>query len=105
MRKHLAIFKGTAGELILQGKKTTDLRSTNRKLPPYGRISSGDLVYIKPPGKDVIGQFKVKRVIFKDNPDANHKYTTKIDIGESSRYITAPVKIPKKDLRAWVVLD
>lgn len=105
MRRHLAIFKGDSGEQILQGKKVTDMRFSNRKLPPFGTISPGDLVYIKPPGKDIIGQFKVKRVIFYEDPEAAAKYTTEIFIGESSRYITAPIKIPKKDLRGWVVLD
>lgn len=105
MRKHLAIFKGSSGEEILQGKKAVDVRSSNRKLPPFGTISTGDLVYIKPPGKDIIGQFKVKRVIFYEDPEAASKFTTEISIGESSRYITFPIKIPKKDLRGWVVLD
>lgn len=104
MRKHLAIFKGDAGEQILQGKKVTDIRSSNRKLSPFGTISSGDLVYIKPPGKDIIGQFKVKRVIFYEDPEAASKFTTEIFIGDSSRYITSPIKIPKKDLRGWVVI-
>jgi len=103
--KHLAIFKGTSAEEILQGKKVTDIRSSNRRIPPFGIISSGDLVYIKPTGKDIIGQFKVKKVKFLEDPEAKFRFTTEIFIGESSRYITSPVKIPKKDLRGWVVLD
>lgn len=104
MKRHLAIFKGSSGEEILQGKKGVDIRSSNRKFPPFGTISSGDLVYIKPPGKDIIGQFRVKKVKFFDDPEAKSRYTTEISIGESSRYITSPVKISKKDLRGWVVL-
>lgn len=105
MKRHLAIFKGNTGEQILQGKKTTDIRFSKAKLPPYGAISSGDLVYIKPPGKDIIGQFRVKKVIFYEDPEATSKFTTEIFIGETQKFITAPVKIPKKDLRGWVVLD
>lgn len=130
MQKHLAIFKGEGGELILTGKKVVESRFSKRKSPPFGSISSGDLVYIKPSGKDMIGQFKVLKVIFYDNLDlsdlsnlktkygkdlavdesywtnkTNSKYGTLIFIGESSRFITAPIKIPKKDLRGWVVLD
>lgn len=130
MKKHLAIFKGNGGELILLGEKTIESRFSRRKDPPFSQISSKDLVYIKPSGKDVIGQFKVKKVIFYDGLDeadikeirlkyarfmvvdteywkknSDAKYGTLIFIGTSSRFITAPIKIPKKDLRGWVVLE
>lgn len=103
MKKHLAIFKGNGGEMILTGQKTIESRFSRAKIAPFGQISSGDLVYIKPSGKEIIGQFKVKKVVFIDK--ANGKYVTLIFIGESSRFLTAPLKIPKKDLRGWVVLD
>ncbi len=128
MVKHLAIFKREAPELILTGKKTIEIRFSKTKTAPFGRISTGDLVYIKPSGKDIIGQFRVKKVIFFDGltpEDLNlikktfgdaivqrnvfweskiAKYGTLIFIGESNRFITSPVKIPKKDHRDWVVL-
>lgn len=129
MKKHLAIFRGNGGELILSGEKTIESRFSRMKLPPFEQISSGDLVYIKPSGKEIIGQFRVKKVIFYDGLEAGDvreigkiygkkiamdneywlkkegsKYGTLIFIGESSRFITSPVKIPKKDLRGWVVL-
>ncbi len=127
--KHLAIFKGEGAEKILSGKKTIESRLSKRKNPPYGVISAGDLVYIKPSGQDIIGQFRVKKVIFYDGLDLSdlsnlrEKYGKELAIGEdywkgkeSSRYgslifigevdpfITSPIKIPKKDLRGWVVL-
>ena len=127
--KHLAIFKGDGGNLILTGKKTIESRFSRRKDPPFGAIGAGDLVYIKPSGEDIIGQFRVKKVIFFDGltPEdileieerfgkkiladktywqskSNSTYVTLIFIGDSSRFITSPVKIPKKDLRGWVVL-
>src|SRR5438093_969134 len=108
--KHLAIFKGSGGELILTGKKTIESRFSKRKNPPFGQISSGDLVYIKPAGKEVVGQFKVQKVIFYDGLTSEDledlkklyhdaiaqpydywlskkgsKYGTLIFIGESSR--------------------
>ena len=129
MQKHLAIFKGRGGELILAGEKSIESRFSQKKSPPYGVISTGDLVYIKPTGKEIIGQFRVKKVIFFDGltPEdileieerfgkkiladktywqskSNSTYVTLIFIGDSSRFITSPVKIPKKDLRGWVVL-
>lgn len=129
MKKHLAIFKGDGGELILLGKKSMESRFSKRRDPPFGQIAKGDLVYIKPSGKDPIGQFKVRRVIFYDGLEEKDikeiqlkyarfivldkqywerklgsRYGTLIFIAESSRFITAPIKVPKKDLRGWVVL-
>ncbi len=130
LMKHLAIFKGLAGELILTGKKSIESRFSKRKDPPFGQISSGDLVYIKPSGQDIIGQFRVKKVIFfdgldketleeikerygkeiqsdesywKTNKDA--KYGTLIFIGESNQFLTSPIRVPKKSHRGWVVLQ
>lgn len=130
MKKHLAIFKGGVGELILSGKKTVESRFSRIKNPPFGVIGSGDLVYIKPSGKDIIGEFRVKKVIFYDGfslsdlsalrkrygkelavgseyweKKKTSRYGTLIFIGDSSRFITSPIKFPKKDLRGWVVLD
>lgn len=130
MKKHLAIFKGDGGELILSGQKTVEPRFSKAKNPPFGAIGSGDLVYIKPSGKDIIGQFRVKKVIFYDGLTDNDleeikktfgegilqgidyweekkgsKYGTLIFIGDSSRFITSPIRPSKKDLRGWVVLD
>ena len=128
--KHLAIFKGEAGEQILSGKKTIESRFSKRKSLPFGAVSSGDLIFIKPSGKDIIGQFRVKKVIFFDNLEAGDireirerwekelavngsywkgkeaaRYGTLIFIGDSNQFLTSPVKISKKDLRGWVVLN
>lgn len=128
--KHLAIFKGGGAEKILKGEKSIESRFSKGKITPFKTVSRGDLVYIKPSGEDIIGQFRVKKVIFFDglepedvqdirkqygeglNVDAgywkgkeNCKYATLIFIGNSARFITSPIKIPKKDLRGWVVLD
>lgn len=128
--KHLAIFKGDGAEKILLGKKTIESRFSKSKIAPYGVVSVGDLVYIKPSGKDIIGQFRVKKVIFYDGLDLEGmkeikerygkalavnedywagkdicKYATLIFIGNSARFITSPIKLKKKDQRGWVVMD
>ena len=127
--KHLAIFKGEGANLIIVGKKSMESRFSKRKDVPFGQISAGDLVYVKPSGKDVIGQFRVKKVIFYDGLEVGDtgevrekygsklavdesywkgketaRYGTLIFIGEVDPFITSPIKIPKKDLRGWVVL-
>ncbi len=129
MSKHLAIFTGNSAEDILQGKKTIEIRFSKAKIAPYGMVSVGDLVYIKPSGNEIIGQFRVKKVIFYDgltpadildieirfgqdimadqtywSDRSNSTYATIIFIGECNRFLTSPIKIPKKDLRGWVVL-
>lgn len=124
MKRHLAIFKGSTAGDILSGKKTIDSRFSKAKIAPFGQISKGDLVYIKPSGKDIIGQFRVKKVIFYDGLEdldleqikktygegigqskKGSKYGTLIFIGECDPFLTSPIRIKKKDLRGWVVLD
>lgn len=134
MRKHLAIFDKNTLSRILDGKKTIDSRFSLRKLPPFGQINKGDLIYIKESGGEIKGQFLVQKIIqiegleeadleiikknyaqalslgSKDesekyfNAHKNSKYATLIFISRVERYITSPVRIPKKDLRGWVVL-
>lgn len=129
MKKHLAIFKAGGGDLILNGEKTIESRFSKGKISPFGVIGSGDLVYIKPSGKDIIGQFRVKKVIFFENLDLSDlndlkerygkeitmdesywkskekaKVATLIFIGQTERFLTAPIKFSKKDLRGWMVL-
>lgn len=130
MRKHLAIFQADLAQKILEGQKTIESRFSKSKIPPFGVVSPGDLVYIKPTGKDIIGQFRVKKVIsfsgmevsdteeikekygkeivadekfWQSHTDA--KYGTLIFIGEVDGLITAPITLKKKDLRGWVVLE
>lgn len=130
MGKHVAIFKGDAASLILQGKKTLECRFSKSKIPPFCKISSGDLVYIKPSGQDLIGQFRVQKVIFYDGVTEEDLltiknrwgkeiamddgywekikgsyYATLIFISQAQQFLTSPIKFSKKDLRGWVVLE
>lgn len=125
----------SAIEAILSGHKTIETRFSLHKIAPFGVISKGDLVYIKPPGEEVIGQFRVKKVFCFDglteddmddifvkygsqigvgNEKENNnyqtakkqsKYGTLIFIGDSERFITSPIKIKKSDQRGWMVLE
>lgn len=129
MKKHLAIMNRVAVEDILNGKKTIETRFSQHKIAPYGVISRGDLVYLKPPGEEVIGQFRVKKVFFFEGFDLNDlsdlrkkfgqqinaeekywedkkdsNFGTLIFIGDCERFITSPIKIKKSDQRGWMVL-
>lgn len=135
MRKHLAILHKSAIDAILSGTKLIETRFSKAKIVPFGAVSIGDLVYMKAPGEEIIGQFRVKKVFFFEGLDEkdvekiftdygqqisvgsqaededyfrqkrDSKYGTLIFIGESERFITSPIRFKKSDMRGWVVLE
>lgn len=135
MKRHLAIFSKAGIEALFSGGKTIESRFSRDKISPFGQIDTGDLVYIKPSGQEIIGQFKVSKVISFSGMDTsditfirqkygegislgskeeddkyfqghtNARFATLIFIKELERFLTPPVKIAKKDLRGWMVLD
>lgn len=135
MKKHLAIMQRPAIEAILSGTKIIESRFSLKRIPPFGVVSKGDMVYMKPPGVELVGQFRVKKVfsyeglteedvkqLFEDYKDKigwgdNDQlqrfikgktacpYGTLIFIADSERFIAPPIKIKKKDQRGWVVLS
>ncbi|MBI3486085.1 hypothetical protein HY025_04050 [Candidatus Daviesbacteria bacterium] len=125
MRKHLAIFSLTHTEQVLNGTKVIELRASQKRIPPFSVVNIGDLVYIKPTGKEIIGQFKIKKIIsfegiikedwkiiesiYNEKLDLKNKeqikYLTLIFIDQVEKFITPPVKIQKSDQRGWMVLN
>lgn len=123
--RHLAIFKKEVIKDIFSGKKTIESRFSKAKIAPFGQVKVGDIVYIKPPGKDIVGQFWVEKIISFEGMDQNDwrnlkkqygddswlpeksgvKYGTLIYIGRVDQLITSPIKFEKRDMRGWVVLD
>lgn len=129
MKKHLAIFTGDLAEKILTGVKTIESRFSKTKIIPFGVIGCGDIVYIKPSGKEIIGQFEVEKVIFYEGitktdlskierdygkqiaadddfwkDKRTSKYASLIFIKQSTRFLLPPIKIEKKDQRGWMIL-
>ncbi len=129
MAKHLAIFTLEATRDILSGKKKIDGRLSKIKIAPFGKVSAGDIVLMKVSGEEIVGQFKVDRVLFFDHPKREEadnlikkylkelampksfwmqheqvNYVTLIFIKEVTKFLVVP-EVPKKDLRSWVVLD
>ena len=128
MTRHLAIFNPGAVKTIFSGAKKIDGRFSQIKIAPFGKVSAGDVVLIKPPGEKIVGPFLVDRVIYFDHPtlqelnDLKKKYgrglalpkifwldkekinfVTLMFIKSVTKFIIAP-QIPKRDLRPWVVL-
>lgn len=135
MKKHLAIFSKQAINRIFDGHKTVESRFSQSRIPPFGQINVGDIVYIKPPGEEIVGQFTVSKVISFENLDIEdwaqiiNPYKDKLSFGSDEsdkkffdskktshfgtvifmdqieKFLTPPIRIKKKDLRGWVVLD
>lgn len=129
MVRHLAVFDPEAVKLIFDGRKKIEGRFSKIKIPPFGKVSAGDMVLVKIPGEDIVGQFSVDRVFYFDHPKQEEveeikkkyskdmvlpnsfwlshekiNYITLMFIASVSKFIIAP-QIPKKDLRPWVVLE
>src|SRR3989344_662741 len=68
MAKHLAIFTLEATKNIFSGKKKIDGRFSKIKIAPYGKVSAGDVVLMKVSGEEIVGQFRVDRVMYFDHP-------------------------------------
>ena len=134
MKRHLAIIHKLTIEAILGGKKTIETRFSKARIAPYGQVSAGDIIYMKPPGEEIVGQCRVKKVFYFEGltptdvdkvfadygkdisvgeksedekyrlEKRNSVFGTLIFITSSERFITSPIKIKKSDMRGWVVL-
>lgn len=135
MKKHLAIFTRNAIKAIVSGQKTVETRFSKKKIAPFGMINSGDIVYMKPPGEELAGQFVATKIISIEGLDSKDwewikqefgnkisfgsvaemknyfkeheasKYVSIIAISKVEQFITSPIKIIKRDLRGWLVID
>jgi len=135
MRHHLAILSPGWIELILDGSKTIESRFTKVRCAPFGKVHEGDIVYLKESGGLVKGMFTVAKVetyenltdaqicdlfykeyreqIFSDlsalmrcPPEKwlTAKHATLIHIEDPVQF-DKPLTFPKRDPRAWVVLE
>src|SRR4051812_38618699 len=64
MTKHLAIMSKETINQILSGQKSIETRFSKHHISPFGEVSIGDLIYMKPPGDEVLGQFKALKVFY-----------------------------------------
>ena len=133
-RQHLAILTPGWIELILEGRKTIESRLSKVRCAPFGKVNQGDTVFMKESSGLVKGMFTVAGVktfenlsqkqiwdiyeksrdqifpieIASKNPPPfkwlDSKHATLIHIENVSEFSTH-FAFPKKDRRAWVVLD
>ena len=127
MNHHLVILKKPYLDLILDGRKTVEVRLTKIRCAPFSRIFAGDKLFFKISSGAVCGIGKVRKIkelsgltkakVEKLKSKYNHLicgddeyWREKKNCGfgvlvwlESVK-ATEPVQIDKKDWRAWVVL-
>lgn len=124
---HLVILKKPYLDAILEGRKPVESRFTKTKRPAFGRVFAGDILFLKVSSGPVCARAKVAKVKnFEDLTPAkmleikeryNHKIRGDDEIWNSkmdSKFgflvwledvkPIEPVKIDKKDWRAWVIL-
>lgn len=122
---HLALMQGDFLEAIIKGSKTIESRFTRARIAPVGSIEAGDLVVFKQVGRDRMAVGVVDRAVTGAFDEEAWKMVRKLadEIGvdadylkhkAESRYyalvwirnvhVISPVKIEKKDRRAWVLL-
>jgi ASC-1-like (ASCH) protein len=124
---HLVILKKPYLDLILSGRKTIELRLTRARYVPGPRAAAGDRLFLKASGGPVCAVATAAEVRYYEDltPERiagiRREYNEKIgggdDVWQSMMdcrsgflvwlrdvRIVEPVRIGKKDWRAWVVL-
>ena len=124
---HLVILKKPYLEMILDGRKGVELRLSKTRQPGFGRVLPGDKLFLKVSSGPVCATATAADVKNFENLtparllELKHRYNH--DIGGSDEYWQSktdckfcflvwlkdvqtiePVRIDKKDWRAWVVL-
>lgn len=123
---HLAVVVEPYLGFILSGQKTIESRFSVRPMPPYGRVERGDIVLMKQSGGPIVGMFtagsaweyrldagswgELRRTFAEAlcaqsgfwEQRASAEYATLIRVLEPRQL--APLAIPKRDRRGWVVM-
>jgi len=127
MNTHLVILKKPYLDLILSGVKTIESRLTKGKTAAFGRVQAGDKLFLKASGGPVCATATVAEVQYYPNltppqiVEIKQQYGHQIG-GSDTVWETLmdrtcgflvwlgdvrpiePVRLEKKDWRAWVVL-
>jgi len=124
---HLVIVKKPYLDLILSGEKTIESRLTKRKTAAFGRVQAGDKLFLKASGGPVCATattaavkyypiltrsqiVEIKQQYGREIGGSDAVWETLMDrkcgflVWLSDVRAMAPIRIEKKDWRAWVVL-
>lgn len=124
---HLAIMIEPYFARIMSGSKTIESRFAQKRIAPYDRVNSGDIIVLKKSGGAVTGVFEAGYVINRnisnqsDIADIRGKYGLHLSVEENfwqakkdSRFVTiieirnllalTPMVITEKNRLSWLVL-
>jgi hypothetical protein len=122
---HLALMQGEFLGLIISGEKSIESRFTKNRVAPVGNVEAGDLVLFKQVGRELFAAAVVEKAKHGVLDDAAWAFVRRHadDIGIDEEYIEyksdaryyvlvwvkdvyviPPVRLEKRDRRAWVLL-
>ncbi len=125
---HVVIVRPHYLNLLLSGRKRIECRMSAMRKAPYGVVRTGDVLWLKPPSRDICGVAIVGLCEFHEvTPPGNlarllRRHEARIcaepgyfDDVTRVRYVSfigirtiariQPMAVQKRDQRAWVVLD
>jgi hypothetical protein len=127
--QHVVVFWPKELEAVLNGTKIVDARLSRARISPFGAVSHGDELLLKQPGRPIVGKVLVDNVLYFENLDGEalgklrKEYAKDLGVDEAfwkqkvdARFATiiflkrpqrfvAPMKSPKRDRSAWMVLN
>jgi hypothetical protein len=124
---HLAVLIEPYLGFLLKGLKTIESRFSTTRSPPYGRVTSGDVVLLKQSGGPIVGICEIENAWFYRLDTKSWRSIMKefeIELGvqdptfwedrKDAEYATLmkvckvrsiePIEVSKKDRRGWVIL-
>ncbi len=129
MQHHLVILHEHYLNLLLVGKKRIECRLSSVRRPPFGAVARGDLLWLKPPSRPVLGVASAGDCCFQRLAHRGELAGVVQEHGDSicavagffddaarwARFCSLiwidtvvairPMSVHKSDQRAWVVLD
>ena len=122
---HLALMVEPYLSRILDGEKTIESRFSTKRINPYDKISSGDIVVLKKSSGSVVAVFEVETAMFKQIKNDNDFEAIRKDYGKElclndefwirkkdAKYVTlirishlqtlSPVIINKANRQSWM---
>ena len=128
VRGHLSVCSEPYLTKMICGTKTVESRFSKRRLPPFGSMAGGDVLFLKKAAGPLVAITQVEEVEFFTPADSKEvlaiikRYRRELELEETfersrlgSKYVTVfrlrsvvavePHTITKRDKRAWVVLS
>ena len=125
---HIALMVEPYLSLILCGQKTIESRFSKKKIIPFNKVSSGDIVILKKSGGDLVAIFEVEFVRFiqisgiNDFKEIKEKYGKELCLDnefwerkKDAKYVTlikichlyaiSPIMIKKPNRQSWITYD